>query len=118
MNIILAMLIGLFGGLTSGLFGLGGGSVFVPLLVFVLGFDIHLAIGTSLAVVIPTALIGVLKNQSAHMIDWKTVVLLVALSMIGAWVGATLSLKMNSLLLKRLFACILILIALRLFFSK
>lgn len=111
------MLIGILGGLVSGLFGLGGGAVFVPLLVYLRHYDIHLAIGTSLAVVVPTAVAGCLKHGGAGMIDWRGAVVIAVFAILGAWAGASLSLKLSPLLLRRLFALMLIGISLKLFFQ-
>jgi len=54
MTYLFVALIGLLGGFVSGLVGVGGGTVFVPLLILLLKFNPHLAIGTSLAIIIPT----------------------------------------------------------------
>lgn len=118
MTILLTALIGLLGGLASGLFGVGGGTIFVPLLVMLRDWNAHLAIGTSLAVIVPTAIAGIMKYQSAGMIDWKTVLILSCFTILGAWFGAQLSLKLDALLLKRLFAIFLVGVALKLFFSN
>ena len=60
---VYAGLIGLIGGVTSGLFGVGGGVVMVPAMMLLLNLDIKPAIGTSLAVIVPTALMGTLKHH-------------------------------------------------------
>ena len=64
--------VGLAAGLLSGLFGVGGGTVIVPMLVLLLGFDQKLASGTSLAAIVPTAVVGVISY--AVMGDRKSVV--------------------------------------------
>ena len=110
-------LIGALGGLASGLFGVGGGLIFVPLLVILLGFDIHVAIGTSLAVIIPTALAGLLRHGLAGKVDWTTAAIIAVFAILGAWLGAGLSLKINEVLLRRLFAFLIVIIALKLFFK-
>lgn len=118
MSLLLTALIGLLGGIASGLFGVGGGAVFVPLLVFLVKFDIHLAVGTSIAVIVPTAIMGIYKHGSAGMIDWKTVVLLSFFAVIGAFIGAQLSLKLDVLTLRKLFAAFLLFLSLKLFFPN
>jgi len=117
MPLIWIPLIGLFGGICSGLFGVGGGAIFVPLLIFLCGVNMHLAIGTSLAVVVPTALVAAIRHGIADMIDFRMALGLVLFSMIGAWLGAKLSLSLDVLLLKRMFAVLLVLFAVKLFFS-
>lgn len=110
-------LIGLFGGLTSGLFGVGGGVVFVPLLVLLFSFNLHLAIGTSLAAIVPTAVVGAWRHFSEGWIDFRVALLLALFAMVGAWLGAGLSLKLDLILLRKIFAGFLFVVALRLFFK-
>ena len=111
-------LIGLLGGLVGGLFGVGGGIIFVPLLVLLANFDLHLAIGTSLATIVPTGMIGALKHVQNHFVDWKTVALLAIFSVVGAWLGASLSLRLDTAILRRIYALFLAALSLKLFFSK
>lgn len=111
-------LIGIAGGFASGLLGVGGGLIFVPLLVFLAGFDLHLAIGTSLAIIIPTAVSGVLRHGTAGMVDWKSALVIALMAVIGAWLGAGLSVKMDTVLLRRVFAVFLVFVAFKLFFRS
>ena len=112
------VLIGLVGGFASGLFGVGGGILFVPLLILFFGMNIHAAIGTSLAVIVPTALVGAFRHFSDHSIDMKAAFLLALFAMVGAWLGAGVSIRMDVVLLRKLFACFLFVLALRLFFKQ
>lgn len=111
-------LIGVLGGFLGGLFGVGGGTIFVPLLVFLKGFDIHRAIGTSLLIIIFTAIAGAIFHGRAGMVDWKAAVVLGIFSMLGVWLGTKLSLKLETVMLQRAFAVFLILMAIKLFFDK
>lgn len=111
-------LIGLAGGFASGLFGVGGGVIFVPLLVIFFGMNIHTAIGTSLAVIIPTALIGASRHFMDHSVDLKVAFLLALFAMVSAWLGAGVSIRMDVVLLRKLFACFLFILAFRLFFKQ
>ncbi|MBN9172149.1 MAG: sulfite exporter TauE/SafE family protein, partial [Microbacterium sp.] len=70
--------IGLVSGLMSGLFGVGGGTVIVPLLVLLLRFDQRLASGTSLAAVVPTAIVGVISYAVHGSVAWIPAVILAA----------------------------------------
>ena len=111
-------LIGLLGGIVGGLFGVGGGIIFVPLMVLILRFDTHLAIGTSLAVIVPTALMAAFRNFQAGTIHWQTVAVLAAFAMLGAWLGVGLSLKIDAASLKRFYAIFLMILSLKMFFQK
>ena len=73
MNYLFASLVGLIGGVTSGLFGVGGGIIMVPALVLLLKQDMKVAVATSLAVIVPTTLAGTILNQSMGRIDWRFV---------------------------------------------
>ncbi|RLK52864.1 sulfite exporter TauE/SafE family protein [Microbacterium telephonicum] len=87
--------IGLAAGLLSGLFGVGGGTVIVPLLVLLLAFDQRLAAGTSLAAIVPTATVGVISYAVHGSVDWLAAILLavgaVGGAQIGTWLLARLS---------------------------
>lgn len=111
-------LIGILGGFLGGLFGVGGGTIFVPLLMLLKGFDIHRAIGTSLLIIIFTALSGAFFHGKAGMVDWKAAVILGVFSALGVWLGTKLSLKLDAIMLQRFFAVFLIAIAIKLFFFK
>jgi uncharacterized membrane protein YfcA len=62
---------GLVTGLLSGLMGVGGGVVMVPAMVVAFGFGQHLAQGTSLAVIIPTALVGAWRHSHSGYTQWR-----------------------------------------------
>lgn len=111
-------IIGLLGGWVSGLFGVGGGVLFVPLSVLFLKMDIHLAIGTSLAAIIPTAFVGAFRYFSADSVDWRMALLLAVFAMFGAWLGSGLSLQIQTGLLRKIFGAFLMVLALRLFFKS
>lgn len=118
MHWIMAAVIGLLGGMASGLFGVGGGAVIVPMLMFFKKFEIHLAIGTSLAVIIPTALASVIKHAQAGNVDWKVAGMIAVFSIVGAWAGALLCLRLDAVILRRAFALFLVYVAYKLFFRN
>ena len=109
--------IGLTGGLISGLVGVGGGIVMVPLMVAVLGMTQHRAHGTSLAMIIPIAVSAMIPYWIANGMDWLVVASLAGTSVVFAAVGARLTKHLNATVLKRSFAVLLTLTALRLFIS-
>ena len=82
--------VGLAAGLLSGLFGVGGGTVIVPLLVLFLGFDQRLAAGTSLAAIVPTASVGVVSYALTGSVAWIPALILAAGAVIGAQIGSWL----------------------------
>jgi uncharacterized membrane protein YfcA len=121
MHYLVVALIGIVTGIVSGLLGVGGGLIMVPAMTLLLSppiRDIKQAIGTSLAVIIPTALIGVWKHNSNHNVDWRIAAALVPTAAIGAWIGAHLVSIIHADDLKRGFGGFLILLGLKLAFFK
>ena len=118
MNYLIAGIIGLFGGVASGLFGVGGGVVMVPAMVFFLALDFKVAVGTSLAVIIPTALVGSFKHYQQGCVDWRTALMLAPTAMLGGFGGAWLTKHIASGDLKKMFGGFLVLVGLKLIFFK
>ncbi|MCC2032466.1 sulfite exporter TauE/SafE family protein [Microbacterium allomyrinae] len=92
--------IGLLAGLLSGLFGVGGGTVVVPLLVLLLGFDQRLAAGTSLAAIVPTAAVGVVSYGLNDAVAWIPALILAAGAVIGAQIGTWLLPRVSQVALR------------------
>jgi len=119
-TIALLVIVGLLAGMLSGLVGLGGGVIIVPALVFLLGFTQHQAQGTSLGILLlPAGIFAVLNYYQKGYIDIKVVLLLFVGFLVGGWLGSKLSLSLSEAVLKKVFACALVLIAVKvLFFDK
>jgi uncharacterized membrane protein YfcA len=106
--------IGLVAGTMSGLFGVGGGVVMVPLLVMAFGADQHLAQGTSLAAMIPVAVAGVLRYAAKGHVDWTSALGLAVGGIAGAYlVGAPAAQALKAVSLQRLFGVLMIVVGLR-----
>src|SRR5687768_9735460 len=116
MQLLIASVIGLFSGVASGLFGVGGGIVMVPAMVYFMKMDIKLAIGTSLAVIIPTAIVSSAKHFHLGNVDWRVALSLAPMAVLGGYGGAWLTQKIASGDLKRIFGGFLVLVGLRLIF--
>ena len=88
--------IGLVGGIISGLFGVGGGIVIVPALIYWAGFSQHRATGTSLAVLLPPiGLAAVLEYHRHGNVDWRAALILIGTMFVGAWGGAVFANRMR-----------------------
>ncbi len=84
--------IGLISGLASGVFGIGGGVVIVPALIYLAGFSQHRATGTSLAVLLPPIGLGATIEYYRHGdVDVYAACVLAALVFLGGWVGALIA---------------------------
>ena len=76
LELVILVLAGLFGGVLAGLFGVGGGTVFVPALVFGAGWDIDEAVAASLVIIVFSALSGTLRSmRSEAPVDWRAAAL-------------------------------------------
>jgi len=86
---VFLLLLGLISGIASGLFGIGGGVLIVPGLVYLLGFSQHAAIGTSLAILLPPVGIAAVLEYYRHgNVDLKAAFIVAAALLVGAWLGA------------------------------
>lgn len=115
MQLFLGGLIGLAGGVLSGLFGIGGGLVIVPALILLLGMTPKQAAGTSLAaLVLPVGILGALEYFRAGHVDLRLAMLIAVGLLIGAFVGARLAIGLPDEFIQRAFGILLVLVGVRL----
>jgi|SoiMetStandDraft_2_1073263.scaffolds.fasta_scaffold25294_2 uncharacterized protein len=116
----MALLIaGLLTGVIGGLFGVGGGEIFIPLLIYVFGFSQHQAQGTSLAVLLPPiGLLAALRYYRMGHVDWTTAGLLALGFFFGASVGALIATRVPGDMLRRVFGAFLLLVSLHMIFGR
>ncbi len=119
-EIAVLIMIGLAAGVLSGMFGVGGGVIIVPALVFLLGMTQHAAQGTSIGLMLLP--IGALAAWNYHKTGNLNIGygLIIALSFVlGGYLGSKFSLGVSELVLKRSFGVLMLIIAVRMiFFSK
>ncbi|MFS1514359.1 sulfite exporter TauE/SafE family protein [Chengkuizengella sp. SCS-71B] len=113
-NILPALLVGFAVGLVSGLFGIGGGSLFVPAMVLLFSFPPHVATATSMFVILFASILGSATHIYLGEIDWFSVMALAPGALFGGWLGAWIAGRMSSKLLLNILMVILLLISLRL----
>lgn len=102
------VVIGLLGGVASGLFGVGGGIVVVPALIYWAGFSQHMATGTSLAVLLPPiGLAATIEYYRHGNVDVRAAILLAVTMFLGAWLGAYFANQMKGPHLRLLFGVFL-----------
>jgi len=118
--IIGLILLGLFAGFISGVVGIGGGVIIVPLLVMLFGFTEHSAQGTTLALLIlPLGILAAMSYWQKGFIDIKAALLISAGFVIGGYFGGKYAILLSDQVLKKVFALLLIAIAVKLLlFSK
>jgi uncharacterized protein len=112
--ILTFLAIGLAAGVLSGMFGIGGGVLIVPALVFLGGMPIKTATGTSLgALLLPVGLLGAYAYWRAGHLEMRASLLVAAGLFVGVYFGARITELVAGPLLQRLFASFLIVVALR-----
>jgi uncharacterized membrane protein YfcA len=115
----LLIVIGLGSGILSGMFGIGGGVLIVPALVYVLKFSQHKAQGTSLAaMLLPIGILGVVEYYRHGNVDIKAAAF-IALGFIGgALLGALFIQPVSDILLKRIFGVFLLALSIYMIVGK
>ena len=105
---VLVGIIGLAAGVATKLFGIGGGTVFVPSLVVLLGIDIVTAVATSLFVMVPIALISAITSWTAGTLHWALAVPLILGIIIGAQIGPRVGQKISKKRIRQIFGIVLL----------
>lgn len=116
---------GIFAGLLSGLFGVGGGIVIVPSLIAVysfVGFDspylVHIAIATSLFTIIFTSLSSAHKHFSHGNVDWTAAIIIGLSSSVTVYIFSKIAIAMPGETLKKIFSVVLIIVAAKMLLDK
>ena len=114
MSELMLLGVGLAAGVAAGMFGIGGGLIIVPALIFLLGMKEKQAIGTSLAALIPpVGLLGAAEYYRSGYINIKYAALIAVGLFIGAYFGARIVISMPDVLIRRIYAIFLLVIAAR-----
>lgn len=117
-TIVILMCSGLVAGFLSSLLGIGGGVIAVPILVLVLGLSTKIAVGTSLLVIAPTALLGVLLHLRHGNVNLSYAVIFMSLSFVGAYLGVKASHVLPDEILRKIFAVVFMIIAVKMFLGR
>jgi len=110
MTYLLAIVLGLVAGVFAGMFGVGGGILFVPTLI-ALGLNQHEAIGTSLLAIVPTVLAGTWRQSRYGNVRWRAAAIIGVAAAASAQGGVALAEALPASTLRRLFASLLVLVA-------
>ena len=105
--------VGVLVGVVSAMFGVGGGVIMVPYMVTFLDKTQHVAEGTSLMVIVPTAIAGVIAHNKRGYVSFSAGRVIAAFGVVGAIVGARLALGLDPEALQRLFGVFTILVGTR-----
>ena len=116
---IILIVIGILAGLLSGVVGVGGGLIIIPLLIILLGLSQHQAQGTSLAVMLPP--IGILAAINYHkegFVKWEYAIIIAVTFIIGGYFGSKYAVTLRPEIVKRVFGIVMLIGALKMIFSK
>ncbi len=116
-TIALLVLVGLAAGFLSGLIGIGGGVIIVPALVFFLGFTQKQAQGTSLGILLlPVGILAVMQYYKQGYLNINYVIVVSIAFVAGGFLGSKLAISLSDEKVKKIFAVIMMLIALKMLF--
>jgi uncharacterized membrane protein YfcA len=119
-NIILLVITGIVAGIIAGGFGVGGGIILIPALVFIFGMTQHQAQGTALAVFsVPIGFIIAASNyHKKGFINYKFAAILILSFLIGSYFGSLLSVNLPANVMRRSFGALIVIVGLRMVFGK
>jgi uncharacterized protein len=107
---VVAILFGVLAGTLSALFGVGGGLIFVPTLIF-LGHSAHVAVATSLAAMVPVIIMGSWRQTRYGSVHWGDATIVGLASIPTAFVGTAAANSLSNQTLERAFAVLLVAVA-------
>lgn len=91
-NPYVAIIISFIVGFLSGIFGVGGGSLMVPTMILIFFFPPHVAVATSMFMILPTSILGSITHLALGNVNWMYALALIP----GAWIGANIGVYLNS----------------------
>jgi uncharacterized membrane protein YfcA len=119
MNVFLYILLGVVAGIFSGLIGIGGAIIIIPVLVLLFGLSQHTAQGTTLALMVPPiGLLAALAYYKQGFVDLKIAAFICVGFFIGGLFGAKFALGIPETILKKIFGIVLLAVSIRMIFGK
>lgn len=116
---ILYIILGMVAGIFSGIFGIGGGSILIPAMVFIFGLTQHQAQGTTLALMVPPiGLLAAWRYWQSGNVKLSMAAFICLGFFLGGLIGAHMVQNVSDPLLKKLFGIFLLLVSLRMIFTK
>ena len=115
--IVILALVGIAAGILSGLVGIGGGIIIVPALIYFLAFSQKMAQGTSLGILLlPIGILGVWQYYKGGYVDMRVVIIVSVAFLFGSYFGSKIALSLPQETAKKVFAILMLLIALKMLF--
>jgi len=116
--LVLALLVGTAGGVVAALCGVGGGVIMVPAFVYALGMEHKSAVATSMAVIVPTAVVATSNYYRQDLIDWRVFAGAALGAGVAAYFASRFMPSMEQLTLRRIFGVVMLLMGARMLFPK
>jgi uncharacterized membrane protein YfcA len=117
-SVVLVLAIGLAAGILSGVFGIGGGVIIVPALIYLAGLQQHSATGTSLAVLLPPIGIGAMWEYYRHgNVDLRVAMSMAVAVFAGGWLGALVANRVSGPYLRLAFGLFVVVLGVSLIFG-
>jgi uncharacterized membrane protein YfcA len=118
-NVYILLIVGLIAGALSGLVGIGGGIIIVPVLVYFLGFSQQEAQGTTLFMfLLPIGILGVMNYYKAGFVNFNTALIVASTFVIGSYFGSKLAISLDQKTVKQIFGGIIVLLGFKMIFWK
>ena len=118
-TVIILLALGLVAGFLSGLIGIGGGIVIVPVLVYLLAMDQKTAQGTTLFMfMLPIGILGVYNYYKAGHVDFKSAAIVAATFIVGSYFGSKTAIAIDTKVVKQIFAVAIILIGIKMLWNR
>lgn len=119
LTFIILIIIGLLAGILSGLVGVGGGILIIPLLIIFLGLTQHQAQGTALFTMLPPiGILAAINYYKEGVVNWEYAIVIAFTFIIGGYLGSKLSFSLPPQTVRKVFGVIMLLGAFKLIFSK
>lgn len=118
-DILILLLVGLIAGFLSGLVGIGGGIIIVPVLVYFFNMNQKMAQGTTLFMFLfPIGILGVYNYYKGGYIDYKSALIIAATFIIGSYYGSKTVIGIDTKIMKQIFGGVLVLVGIKMLFNK
>ena len=108
LSFLFIVVLGFGAGILTGIMGVGGGVVMVPMMVLLLGVSQHLAQGISMLVIIPTVMVAILKLRNSNLFEFRTALLLAAGSIAGSLLSSNMVQLIDGVVLKLIFGVLVV----------
>jgi hypothetical protein len=117
--LLILVAIGLFTGGASGILGIGGGIIMIPALIYLCGFTQQQAVGTSLSIMLPPiGFFAAMNYYKAGHVNVKYAIILAVMFMVGSYITSKIAVGLPEPIVRKVFSVFLVIVAIKMFFTK